>query len=617
MGVIVSGGRSVQVRDSAFVQVRESITDVTRQIEDLNWVSVSNDTRGQNLDDIYDQRKTLLGRIRLYRKRSPLAKQGALLLQHYVLGQGVSTRANNKAKVARIIDEFMNDPENITVFTGQQAMAEALDTVFTDGNLFLVLDVDDVLGRVYLKTIDTMFVEDVVTDPDNFKVPRWYKVRKPAGTYDFSTGAWAPGLNDDFVYYRDWRNDRTDFMPAQSQIAPGLVFHIAINKRGKFGESELAAAMDWLKAHKEFMENRATITSAAATIAWKKKRKTGQAGVDADIARMRSSLTQNINSWEANPPPAPGATYVSNEGVDMEWMKTDTGGANALADERIMRMMAGSGMGGVPNHYFGDEAAANLATATSMELPLLKTYEAWQQLLATTLQDLFEFVLTVAHEAGRVGFRDDSRRYTDKATTAQGTLNQLKNKTAGAPASAGGEAKVAEASASTGPEAPIVQIELVPKTEPQSVIGDDDDTTGTIDWYVGIDFPPIVQKDLNIYFAAIKALFEMMPASNIESQKLAVELGLSALGVDVEEEMQRIFPPELLSPKVVDAVTKMSDALGPGIAPAIGGAPMLPAPPEPPVVKEADVEPVSIHEARVRHVLRIARDASDALTRLG
>lgn len=609
MGVIISGGHDTRVKDSALVSVQEAITDVTRQIEDLNWISLSNDTRGQNLDDVYDQRRLVTARIRLYRRRSPLAKQGALLLQHYVLGQGVSLRANNKRKVARIIDEFMNDPENVVTFTGHQAMSEALDSLFTDGNVYLVLFPDITLGTVKLGMLDPMFVEDVVTDPDNAKVPRWYKVRQPVGGYDFGVGRWVPGLADEFVYYRDWRNDRTDFAPPAGRRGDGLVYHLAINKRGKFGESELAAALDWLKAHKEFMENRASLNAAAAQIAWKKKRKAGPAGVEAAAGQLRSSLTQNINSWENNPPAAPASTLVQNDGADTEWMKTDTGGTAASADERIMRMMVGAGMGGIPNHYFGDEAAANLATATSMELPLLKTYEAWQTLLATTLQDLFEFVLTVANQAGRVGERDDSRKYADRATTPTTVMSMPE--APNVPSS--GAAATREAGASTGPEAPVVQIELIPKTEPQSVTDEDSDQTGAVDWYVGIDFPPIVQKDINIYMAGVKSLFEMMPASNIESQKLAVELGLTALGVDVEEQMERIFPPELMSPRVINAMADMAQRMGPGTQAnpfADGGAQNQPPPSSPPV-KESEV--TTIHEARVRRVLRIARDAQDAL----
>ena len=625
MGAIVSGGRTVTVRDSAYVQVRESITDVTRQIEDLTWTSLTNDTRGQNLDDIYDQRRQLLARIRLYRRRNPLAKMGAVLLQHYVLGRGITTRANNKAKVARIIDEFMNDPENVVTFTGQQAMAEGLDTLFTDGNLFLVLDVDSVLGSVHLKTIDAMFVEDIITDPDNFKVPRWYKVRKPSGKYDFTTGAWQAGLSDEFVYYRDWHNDNESFAPSAKQIEPGLIFHMAINKRGKFGESEMAAAVDWIKTHKDFLEGRASLNAAAAQIAWKKTRKGGAASIAGEVNALRSSLSTNINSWETNPTPAPASTLVQNQGTDTEWMKTETGGANALSDERIMRMMAGAGMGGIPNHYFGDEAAANLASATSMELPLLKNYESWQQLLSDSLQALFEFVLTVAHDAGRIGDRDDSRKYADRVTTPANVL-QLPGATGASGATSAGAANAPqtglnrEASASTGPEAPIVQIELIPKQEYPSVLAGDDDDTGAIDWYVGVDFPLIVQKDLNIQMASIKALYEIMPASNIESQKLAVELSLQALSVDVDETMERIFPPELLSPQVVNSIVSMSDKLGPAIAPTIGGAPMVIPPELPPggPIKESDDDtPVTIHAARVRHVLRIARDASDALSRVG
>lgn len=609
MGVIISGGQPQRVRDSALVSMQEAISDVSRQIEDLNWTNLSSDARGHNLDDAYDQRRMATGRIRIVRRRSPLAKQGALLLQHYVLGQGISLRANNKRKVARVIDEFMNDPENLVTFTGHQAMNEALDSLFTDGNLFLVLFPDVILGTVTLGTLDSMFVEDVVTDPDNQKVPRWYKVRQANGGYDFANGKWDPSLDSRFVYYRDWRNDRDDFAPPAAMRADGLVYHLAINKRGKFGESELAAAVDWLKAHKEFMENRASLTTAAAQIAWKKTRKTGQAGIDANVNQLRSGLTASVNAWEQNPTPATASTLVQNPGADTEWMKTDTGGANALADERIMRMMAGSGMGGIPNHYFGDEASANLATATSMELPLLKTYESWQMTVQTTLVDLFDFVLTVAHQAGRIGARDDSRKYADRVTTPMSVMMMPE-----APAQ---DMAAKEASATTGPEAPIVQVELVPKTEPQSVTDAAEDDDALIDWYVGVDFPPIIQKDLNVYAATIKALFEMMPASNIESQKLAVELMLQALSVDVEETMERIFPPELLSPKVVDAVAGMADKIGPGTMAnpfADGGKQNIPPPPGPPV-KESEV--TSLHEARVRRVLRVARDATDALAVIG
>lgn len=613
MGLVYSGGNAVRVADSEYAHFRESITDVTRQIEDLTWISMSTDLRGQALDELYDERRRLIQRIRLYRRRSPLAKQAAVLLQHYVLGRGVALRAANKAKVGRLVDEFWEDPVNKATFTGQQAMAQFLDTTFVDGNFMLVLFPDPDMGTLQLGHIDHWFLDDVITDPANSKVPLWYKVRKAGQTYRWDTGSYEPTLGNEFVYYRDWRNDRDDFAPPESMRAPGLIYHVTINKRGKFGESDMAAALDWLKVHKEFMEDRATITRSSAQFSWRKKRKGGPGDVAQAVSTIQSSLQQNVNSWENNPPPATGSTIVENEGTQMDWIKTDTGGANASADERIFRMMAGSGMGGIPNHYFGDEASANLATATAMELPLLKTYENWQKLVEDVIKDLVEFMLHTANIAGRIGDMDDTARYSDRVTTPQAVINGPEG---------GSSVEPTEASASTGPEAPVVQIEMIPKNEPPSVSSNVDDTTGTVDWFVEVSFPPILQKDINVYMSSLKALFELMPASNIESQKLAVELGLSAFGVnDVDQTMQRIFPPEMLTPKVVTAVTDMADKLGPGAVPTISGSPLPPEPPPPPTfgVKEGDEPDIVdfMRARRMRRVLQVASGARDALARVG
>lgn len=622
MGLVYSGGRAVRVQNSEYAHFRETVTDISRQIEDLTWISLSTDNRNQGLDDLYDERRRLIQRIRLFRRRSPLAKQAAVLLQHYVLGRGVSLRSANKAKVGRLVDEFWELPANKRTFTGFQAMAQMLDTTFTDGNFLLVLYPDDQLGTLELGYLDYWFLDDVVLDPDNSKVPLWYKVRQAQTAFSWADGTYLPALSNEFVYYRDWRNDRDDYAPPASMRAQGLVYHVTINQRGKFGESDIAAALDWLKSHREFMEDRASLTRSAAQFSWKKKRKGGAADVAQAVSTIQSSLTQNINSWESNPPPVAGSTIVENEGTSMDWIKTDTGGANATSDERILRMMAGAGMGGIPNHYFGDEANANLATATSMELPLLKTYENWQKLLEDVIKDLLEFMLNTANVAGRVGDRDDSTRYADRVTTPQAVIS--KPEAANDPDSADtvGTAINEAMGSSTGPEAPVVQIEMIPKNEPPSVVATADDKSGKVDWFIEVQFPPIVQKDLNIYMAAIKAFFELMPASNIESQKLAVELSLNALGIsDVDETMQRIFPPELLSPKVVNAVTDMADKLGPGAQPSIGGRPLPPEPPPPPPVfkglKESEVDPIDFREERMRRIIRVASGARDALARVG
>lgn len=644
MGIVVTpDGSAVRTSSSPYVTLRESISMVARQIEDLAWINVSTDQTGREVP--YEERKQLLARIRLYRRRSPLAKQAANLLQHYTLGKGISLSANNRVKIAPIIDEFWEDPANAQVFTSHQSQKERLDDVFTDGDLFIVLFPDSEQGTLHLGVLDAMFVEDIIPDRDNAKIPRWYKARKPKQSYDFTTNAWLTTSSDDIEYYRDWRNDEDRDAPPEAMIAKGLVYHVRINHRGRFGESELATAIDWLKAHKDFMEDRASLNRAASQIAWKKKRKGGPSEIAQEVSKLQSTLVTNRSRYETNPSNASAATIVENEGTNLEWVKTDTG--DASADERILRMMAGSAMGGVPNHYFGDEAQANLATATAMELPLLKTYEDWQTLWGDVVKDILGFLLDTAHKAGRIGDRDDSTRYSERVTTPRAVL--ATPDVAGPAATVGAakpplpalgpggkpvveadvaEADVAEAGGMGTEKSFPLTVSLLPKTVPLQSVVSADESTGKLDWFVDVDFPPIIQKDLAAYVGAVKALYEMLPTGNIESQKLVVELMLIILDQNnIDDVMERMFPADaapadLLTPPGSVPSTDPA-ALAKALQTLLGSAGAAAASPQaqlgagagagagPAAVTE------SIAEYRVRRVLQAARQADDALRAVG
>jgi hypothetical protein len=610
MGLTVVNGRTARARSDDST-LREAITSVSRAIEDLSWQNLSQDERTETVIT-NEERKTLIRRARLYAERNPLGIQSCSLLVNYVLGQGISLAAANKTLVARIVDEFWENPVNQLVFTSQQSMSEFLLGAYTDGAQFLVLfpDADD--GTVELGTIDALYVEDIINDPQNNKVPRWLKVRKPRGEYDFRSGAYKPEGGDDFVYYRFWRNEEPlGGKGAPKKVEPGLVY-IAKRGKGKFGQSGLKGAIDWLKAHKDFMEDRATISRAAAAIAWKKKRKNATAGnVAAEADRLRSALASSLSTpgYETNPTQAAGATIIENEYSNLEWVKTDTGGQAALADERILRMMSGAAMGGIPNHYFGDEASANLATATAMELPLLKAYENWQQWLRGVIVDVVTFVIETAHEAERVGPRDMESKYAGRKLTAEKVADEYEGKPGvnpppGAPPGlpvkeadvtvkvTGGD--VSKGDKAAAPGAKPGEPPPPPLPPAKEVVFSTLDTkrpskSEPVDWYVDVDFSPIVQKDIKPFLDSLKVLAELMPGSP-ESQKMVITMALTALGVnDMDKVLDRLFP-----------------LLPPGAKPS---QPNLLPPSKPPTedVREA------LSPFRVHRVLSVVREAADAL----
>ena len=97
---------------------------------------------------------------------------------------------------------------------------------------------------------------------------------------------------------------------------------------------------------------------------------------------------------ERHPQTAPGGTWLENKGVDLTPMPRASGSGDAMTDGRMLKQMVCAGTG-VMEHYFGDGANANLATATAMELPMLKMFESYQAFW----QDVYRNVFAIARDA--------------------------------------------------------------------------------------------------------------------------------------------------------------------------------------------------------------------------
>ncbi len=620
MGLTVATNDAGSTVSTTAIPMRESVLGITRAIEDLQYINLSTDERLEAAVP-KAERQRLIRQSRDYIKLNPLAKQATSLLVNYTLGRGVTLTSANKNLVGRLVDEFWFHPGNRETFTSTTSMGEFLVGTFTDACQYIVLFPDKKKGTLELGSLDAYFVEDIVFDDDNWRIPLWYKVRRPHSSYDFKgEGGYQPEGDDKFVWYRHWRNERdldSTGKTAPIKVEPGLIYQ-AKRGKGKWGVSEIQAAAPWLRAHKAFMEDRVTLTKAAAAIAWKKKRKNAtQSDINAEVNRLQSSLYNSLpngEGYEKNPDSASGSTQVENENSNLEWMKTDLQAGNA--DERILRMMVGSGMGGIPNHYFGDEANSNLASATSMELPLLKSYEGWQQWLTDIIKDIIDFALTTAHEAGRLGDRDDSSRYADRSLTQEKVLDttaaaMMPREAADAPfAVKGARKKVALQPGEEmmdGQEIPM-PTEDVMFAVPDEEVGPKDE----VDWYVDVDFPPIVVKDIQPYMEALVKLDEMLPPSP-QAKKLVLAEALSALGVnDVAQVLGNLFPP---LPEGAEPTTAQAGAM-PGLlqqGPEIKGLlpPKMPKEPNPPKAKGKGKLQEAAEPWRVHRFLSIVREAAE------
>jgi hypothetical protein len=340
--------------------------------------------------------------------------------------------------IQQIIDELWEDPDNAQVCT-HGGLEETLTRRQVDGSLLWAIFIDPETGHCKFRRVDPARLADIICDPQDGVRPLYYRLRPLQTVQDTSAadnmGGYVPGqgvpgsaqatmvnapaagtgvefgVSD--VFFRDWENTDPERNPYQSRIESlegfqqqAVMAHFPINRLGKFGLSELFAGGDFLRAHKRFNENRATITDALRRIALLLTVKGGQQQVSAAQAQLQSSLTSiatggPTSGWEGNPPAAVGSIFASNAGAELQQFKVETGGQEAAADgEMLLQMYAASV--GMATHYFGSSQMHVLAVATAMELPILRYLQAAQKGVSDMLRQLVDFALKEAVRAHRI-----------------------------------------------------------------------------------------------------------------------------------------------------------------------------------------------------------------------
>lgn len=332
----------------------------------------------------------------------------------------------------KIIDAFWTDEENGLAFTTNNGLKQLVDDVATDGEKFHSCFSSTEAPYVRVAEIPVEEIKQIIYNPDNRLQPVLYKRKYSESVYDDKQETYLPNGTPKTSYYLDYRisDDRWNELKAKIKVPEAKlekdadgnfvkIFHSGINwlwtKNGRRGVSELYSSREWFRVFREFMEGRAAINKAAQSISYTRKIKGGPATVASFGGRFGGLPVGDSAGSDSDPlrklsEPVAGAIYDSNEGVDLDWMKTDTGAANAKEDARMLLMSAGAGTSTFI-HYFGEGGDANLATSQSMELPMVKSYEDWQQWVQDFLTAFFQYVLTVATDAEtakeeikRVGF---------------------------------------------------------------------------------------------------------------------------------------------------------------------------------------------------------------------
>lgn len=467
----------------------ERMAQLELALEDANWMRLMFENEHEfSRDGI--RKITDLARI-MYIK-NPLINRAALVMALYVWAQGVNVKYKDKT-LNKILQDFWDDPKNRVELTSHQSQMMKQIDMEVESNIFFVFFTRPSDGRVRVRTLAFDEITEIISDPEDSKTP-WYYVRKwTEKKLNPATGRSATRQCQ--AYYPDWQ-----YNPKVKPVKIGSVevmwsspvYHVKMGgmSRWKFGVSQVYSAIDWARAYKEFLEDVASLMRAYSRFAWKRITK-GKKGVAAEKAKMATTLAAGGTRTETNPPPVTGAMAFMGEGTDLQPMQL-RGAAISAEDGRRFLLMVAAGVG-LPETYFGDVSVGTFATAKSMDRPTELAMKERQTFWTDTFRSMFEYVLLQAMKAN---------------------------------------------------ESPIKALGHIKQTDDSDEIEEHIVWNSGVNTMVDIDFPPILEKDIQTAVqAVVTALTLNGQQLTLLDEQTATRLILKAMAEDdVDEIVAELFP---------------------------------------------------------------------------
>ena len=310
------------------------------------------------------ERKDILLRCHLAWERNPLAKGGINVIRGFVVSTGLSVSYQNE-RVKLILENFRNgNRRNI-----QRWERQWFDQLLVDGEVFIRVKGKEgkgTLASVSASTLKPWLVEAGESEEGNRDAIVAYHVRAERGTG-------LPGNP-----YLD-AGTNLEVVPAE-EIVHCYINSMAYDVRGR---SELFVILPWMRAHREWLENRARINRYQGFLYHLQL----AGATPGQVTAKRTAMRQ---------PPAPGSVYVSSDLEKLEEKGGRIDAGRAAEDGRQIKLMSLVGLG-LPEYMLSEGENANLATARSQQLPALRTFLTYQDIYIEELwKPLYEAVLELA-----------------------------------------------------------------------------------------------------------------------------------------------------------------------------------------------------------------------------
>ena len=290
----------------------------------------------------YATRRMVLEQCNSVYHRNPLANTAVQYTADFVIGDGFNLQCKNY-EVEEFLQEFIEHPDNCI----REYERQALIDLQKDGELFL--RIFEEAGRVAAVPLRAWECEGIKTEKGFFRRKEFYRFQFHETEGDV-TGATS--------------SDKED-VPADE------IIHVAINRSAYElrGRPDLYPILAWLRADREFLENRARQNHWRNALLWLVQVAAG--GNPNAVAQVQSKFRK---------PPEPGTIAVVSDKVNVTPLSNPVGAGDAAEDGRQIKLRNIMGMR-LPEYFFADGYNANLATAKSQQLPAITKFSAYQRIM--------------------------------------------------------------------------------------------------------------------------------------------------------------------------------------------------------------------------------------------
>lgn len=399
----------------AQVALKERMWDLELALEDQGW---RRELSQSNLEFSRWGIQQIILLSRLYRIKNPLIQRGILVSSYYVFGRGFEISSPDEA-TSEVVKAFFDDPRNQKEI-GQKALSEKEATLYTDGNifwcLFTALD-----GTVLVRSIDALEISEIITDPNDSSVTKFYHRCWIQDDFDEATGQ-RKQTQQECWYVDEAYEPETKIKEINGKQvvvdASGDYVRVIQQKDGglpkwHFGVPRVYAAIDWARAYKQRLEDYASITRALARFAWDIKTKGGAPAIAALKGTFATTLVNDGSMVERNPPPVTGSSFISGPNETVTPVKTAGVAPSPEEGRRLAHMVYM--VFGLGEHFFADISTGNLATATSLDRPTELKFKHDQQIWKEVLSRFGRFAARKSKRAPNGQLREAKSKDTAPA----------------------------------------------------------------------------------------------------------------------------------------------------------------------------------------------------------